>query len=65
MRTGVTYFPNPGRLVRIVNHATLTGLYGIVVNSTHRCVIVRLNLTGEEVRVHPLHALETRTEADA
>ena len=62
MRTDVQYRPSPGRLVKIVNHPTLTGLFGIVENASHRRVTVRLNVTGEVVSVQPIQALETSSE---
>jgi hypothetical protein len=59
MRTSAHYLPNPGRLVKILNHPTMTGLFGVVENSTQRSVTVCLNVTGEVVKVSPLQVLET------
>jgi hypothetical protein len=54
MRTHAHYLPRCSRRVRILNHPKYTGLYGVVTNATQRAVEVRLNVTGEVIKVHPL-----------
>ena len=58
------YLPSCGRVVRIYDHPELTGLCGVVENATQRFITIRLNVTGEEVRVRPNQVVDITNRED-